>query len=276
MKKIILVWLISVLCSFTPPKQIWVALGDSITYLNNHSDETGNRITKGYMTMLTEQMPDIEYINHGYNGWTAVKVAEKIEELKIPKADIYTVFLGTNDWWNAKPLGTFTDYQNNTGSATFYGAYRIIIDKLRYLNKDAKITLITPMQRVDFVYINNMKNNAFGSYKAKNGQTLEQFVEAIQIIAASEHFETVDLFHKKSLSLHKLVKFKRLKDSTSQTYKNYRYPAFIGVPFNPVTDEYPYPTEAINMTYDGLHPSDKGYEVITKMLVKSFKKQSIK
>ncbi len=55
-------------------------------------------------------------------------------------------------------------------------------------------------------------------------------------------------------------------------YKNYRYPSFIGVPFNPGTDEYPYPTKAIDITYDGLHPSDKGYAVIAGMLVKIMKK----
>ena len=39
-------------------------------------------------------------------------------------------------------------------------AFRIIINKLRSLNEDARILLITPMQRVDFVYLTNMKNNA--------------------------------------------------------------------------------------------------------------------
>ena len=46
---------------------------------------------------------------------------------------------------------------------------------------------------------------------------------------------------------------------------------FINIPFNPETDEYPYPIEAVNMTYDGLHPSDKGYKVISKILVKVLK-----
>ncbi len=69
-----------------------------------------------------------------------------------------------------------------------------------------------------------------------------------------------------------LVKFKRLKNPATGEYKNYSYPDFIDVPFNPTTDEYPYPKEAIDMTYDGLHPSDKGYKVIADMLVKVMKK----
>jgi hypothetical protein len=54
---------------------------------------------------------------------------------------------------------------------------------LKKLNPEAKVVLITPMQRVDFVYIANPKNNAFGSYRAKNNQQLEAFAEAVKMIA---------------------------------------------------------------------------------------------
>ena len=82
----------------------------------------------------------------------------------------------------------------------------------------------------------------------------------------------VDLYHKSGMNLKNLVKYKRLKDPATGLYKNYPYPDFIDVPFNPDTDEYPYPADAIDMTYDGLHPSDKGYGVISKMLIKTMKK----
>jgi lysophospholipase L1-like esterase len=273
MKKIILLTTILFFqYSFTPKEITWVALGDSITYLNDHPDETGNRITKGYMTRVAEKLPNIHYTNKGYNGWTAVKIATDIETLGIQKADLYTIFLGTNDWWSSKPLGAFADYQNNTGISTVYGAFRVIINKLRSLNNHATIVLITPMQRVDFVYFNDFKNNAYGSYKPKNGQYLEDFANAVSAIAQYEHFEVVDLFHKKGMSHEQLVRFKRLKDTATGEYKNYPYPQFIGLPFDPNKDEYPYPLESINITYDGLHPSDKGYQMIAESLVKIFKK----
>lgn len=257
--------------SFTHKELTWVALGDSITYLNDHQNETDNRITKGYMTRVTEKLPYIHYVNQGHNGWTAVRIAEQIDKLGLTKADVYSIFLGTNDWWGGKPLGRFTDYEQKTGTGSVYGAFRVIVDKLRSLNPDAKILLITPMQRVDFVYLGNYKNNAFGSYKAKNGQYLETFAKAIDSIGRYETFPVVDLYHLKSLDHKKLVKFKRLKDPQTGVYTNYRYPKFIDVPFNPETDEYPYPVEAIDRTYDGLHPSDKGYELITEKLVKIMK-----
>lgn len=273
MKKVLLAFtLLLGVFSFHPKPLTWVAIGDSITYLNEHADETGNRITKGYMTMVKEKLPYINYINQGHNGWTSGGIAKEIDNLGIVKADVYSIFLGTNDWWQGRPLGTLDDYKNNSGNNTVYGSFRIIINKLRNLNKDAKIILITPMQRTDFVYIGGMTNNAYGSYKEKNGQMLSRFADAVNAIGKFEKIPVVDLYNKKEMALEKLVKYKRLRDPSTGAYKNYQYPDYLQVPFNPGTDEYPYPVDAIDMTYDGLHPSDKGYKVIAGMLEKVFRK----
>jgi lysophospholipase L1-like esterase len=269
MKKLLLLLAITGLfSSFNDNQLTWTALGDSITYLNDHLNETGNRVTKGYMTRVVEKLPNVHYTNKGYNGWTAVRIAHEIDKLGLTKADVYSVFLGTNDWWGGKSLGRFTDYQTSTGNATVYGSFRIIIDKLRSLNPAARIILITPMQRADFVYLTNFKNNAYGSYKPKNGQSLESVALAVDSIGRFEKFQVVDLYHTSGLKLKKLVKYKRLKDPKTGQYRNYKYPAFIDVPFNPETDEYPYPVDAIDMTYDGLHPSDKGNAIISKQLIR--------
>jgi lysophospholipase L1-like esterase len=249
----------------------WTAIGDSITYLNEHANETGSRITKGYMTRVSEQLPNIRYINKGYNGWTAGDIAREINNLELEKADLYTVFLGTNDWWQGRPIGTLEDYSSNAGNETFFGSFRIILDKLKELNREARIILLTPMQRVDFVYIGDMENNAYGSYKEKNGQPLVDFAEAILQIGHLENLTVVDLYNKSGMTHENLMRFKRLKDPETGTYKNYPYPDFIDIPFNPRTDEYPYPVESVDMTYDGLHPSDKGYAVIANMLVEAIK-----
>ena len=126
------------------------------------------------------------------------------------------------------------------------------------------------MQRGDFVYINNAKNNAYGSYKQKKEQTLEKFADAVVEIGRVEHLSVVDLYHDSGITLDNIVNFKRLKDPATDLYKNYIYPDYISIPFQPEKDEYPYPKEAINMTYDGLHPSDKGHEVIAEMLSKKW------
>lgn len=258
--------------AFQQPKTNWVAIGDSITYLNDHANETGDRVKKGYLTLVTEQLPYLQFVNQGHNGWTAVRIAAEIEKLGLVKAAIYSVFLGTNDWWGGKTLGTLQDYTGAAGNGTVYGSFRIIIDKLRSLNRDAKIILITPMQRADFVYIGNYKNNAHGSYEDKNGQQLAQFAEAVKEIGRVEGLAVIDLYHNRKLSLKHLVHFKRLKDPLTGVYRNYAYPGYIGIPFDPEKDTYPYPAESANMTYDGLHPSDKGNAIIAGELVKVFRK----
>lgn len=271
-KTFFFLFILFIFIAFQQTQTTWVAIGDSITYLNDHPNETGNRITKGYMTLIKEKYPQLNVINQGHNGWTSGGIADKIEQIQLVPADIYTIFLGTNDWWQGRPIGIIADYKENSGSKTIFGAFRIIIDKLKNLNPNAKIILISPMQRGDFVYITNFKNNAFGNYKEKKGQHLSQVVEAINQIATLEKIPFVDLYNKSGIHLKNMVKYKRLKDPKSGLYKNYKYPSYLDVPFNPETDEYPYPIESINMTYDGLHPSDKGYKAISKLILKEFKK----
>ncbi len=271
-KSLVLLAIVFSFISFKPKPVTWTAIGDSITYLNDHTDETGNRITKGYMTLVTEKLRHITCFNQGHNGWTVEEIAEQIDSLGLQKTDVYSIFLGTNDWWHGNRIGSIADYNDNTGAGTIYGSFRIIIDKIRALNPNATIILITPMKRVDFVQIHDFHNNAYGSYREKNGQTLEQIAGAVMAIGSQEHLAVVDLFHMRKLGYKDLVHFKRLKDPHTGEYKKYPYPDFIAIPFHPDTDEYPYPAEAMNMTYDGLHPSDKGYQVIAGKLVKLMKK----
>lgn len=268
-KTLFVILLCITLSAFTfQSKTKWVAIGDSITYLNDHLDETGNRVTQGYMSLVVNKLPNLDYENQGHNGWTAVRIAKEIDKLNLKTADVYTVFLGTNDWWGSQNLGTMDDYKNNTGTSTVYGSYRVITDKLKDLNSKAMVILITPLKRLDFVYYNNMKNNAFGSYKTKNGRDLAEFANAVAEIAKFEGYKLIDLYNSNDFNYKNIVNFKRLKDPLTGNYKDYKYPDFVDIPFNPETDEYPYPTEAINMTYDGLHPSDKGNQVIAKKIIK--------
>ena len=256
----------------SPRVVTWTAIGDSITYLNEHHDETGYRVNNGYMSLIAAKHPNIKYINQGHNGWTTVGIAKEIENLGLIKADVYSVFLGTNDWWSGLPLGSMDDYKQDNGLSTTYGAYRIIIRKIRSLNAKARIILITPMQRTDFVYIEDAHNNAFGCYKPKNGQTLAQFADAVKDIGRYEHLPVIDLYYSSGITVENAVKFKRMKDTVTGLYRNMKYPDYTGIPFHPVEDEYPYPVDAIGYTYDGLHPSDAGYRVIADMIMDEFKK----
>jgi lysophospholipase L1-like esterase len=264
---------LALILAFSHKPLTWVAIGDSITYLNDHKDETGNRLTSGYLSDVVARLSYVEYKNWGRNGWTTTRFADSIERLDIPVGDVYTVFLGTNDWWGQHRIGHFSDYEQATGDSTIYGCFRILINKLHSLNPAAPVILITPMPRADFVYINDARNNAYGSYKEKAGQTLEQVAEAVIDIGRHEHLKVIDLYHNKQLAIRHLIRYKRLRDpETAGAYRNYPYPDYTTIPFDPEKDEYPYPPDAVGMTYDGLHPSDKGCDVIAKKLVKALKK----
>ena len=68
--------------------------------------------------------------------------------------DIYTVFLGVNDWGKAQPLGAKSDYlndtlvPNSTGTYSVYGGLRKLIDYITSTavsTKDKQIVFITPI-----------------------------------------------------------------------------------------------------------------------------------
>lgn len=267
----LLLLVLPVLSSFMPPQEItWTAIGDSFTYLNDHLNESNDRVTKGWITRVTEQVPGLTYTNQGHNYWTTVEIADKIDRFDLQSSDVYTIFLGTNDWWNGIKLGTLEDYNNNTGTGTVNGAFRVIINKLRSLNPKAHIILITPMQRGDFVYIINARVNGWGSYRDKNGQSLASFVDAVKAIGKAEQLDVVDLYREPRLALSHAVKYKHLRDPQTYEYKDYTYPDYINIPFN-YSDEYPYPIGAVDVTYDGIHPSDKGSAIIANLVAKTIK-----
>lgn len=275
-KYLILLLIATLLSSFTQRKIVWVAIGDSITYLNDHLDETSYRLKSGYLTRVTSALPNVQYINQGHNGWKSTDIAANIDKLGLVRADVYTIFLGTNDWWGGILAGKIDDYKNATGTGTVFGSFRIIIDKVRQLNDQAKIILITPMQRSDFVYVLDHNNNAYGSYKPKNGQSLEDVANAVIAIGKYEHLPMIDIYHDPRFDIKNMVNFKRLKDPQSGEYIDFPYPQSTAIPYDPKTDEYPYPLTAINMTYDGLHPSNKGDSVIARLVVDSFDKLGIR
>ena len=50
------------------------------------------------------------------------------------------------------------------------------------------------------------------------------------------------------------------------------YPDYIPYPFHPGEDEYPYPVEAAALTYDGLHPSDEGCDILAGLFADAVRK----
>lgn len=239
----------------------WCAIGDSFTYLNDHLEETGFRVEKGYLTRTVEKLDfPVQIINLGINGsntkdWLNQELAD---------ADFYTILLGTNDWFsNHTPLGSEEDFQKEE-AGTIVGNLACIIKKIRQHSKTAPIVVMTPVERGDFVYLENPMNMAHGSYEEENGLKLSEVSRMIRDVVKKEGVSILDLHQKSGFTPENAVHFKRICIDGEQ--KDIPYPDYIGIFYDPNKDDYPYPKEASYMTYDGLHPSDMGCEVIAKLL----------
>ena len=243
----------------------WCAIGDSFTYLNDHLDETLFRLHKGYLTRIQEKLPQLELNNIGINGST---FDDWIHE-EIPEADLYTVLLGTNDWHRPFPEGSRADFAART-QGTILGNLGILLDHIRAASPAAKILVGNPVERGDFVYLLDPENNAPGSYAPENGLLLKDLAADILACCALEGIPTVDLNTLSGFTQETIIRFKKVKREGS--YENLPYPDYVGVPFNPKTDEYPYPPEAIHLTYDGLHPSDEGAQILADLFVQAMQR----
>jgi lysophospholipase L1-like esterase len=241
----------------------WVAVGDSFTYLNDHLDETKFRVKKGYLTRTLEHLYadgiDLDLINIGINGscttlWTGVNM---------PHADLYTILLGTNDWYNCIPSGDLKSFDEKDPNTTL-GSLGILIARMKKTSPDARIIVMNPVERGDFVYILDAANNAPNSTRPLNGIYLHDLAALILNAAERAGTDTLDLNRLSGFTTANAVKFKHVR--VGSEYRDLPWPEYDGVPFDPLRDEYPYPPEAADMTYDGLHPSDRGCEIIAGLL----------
>ena len=236
----------------------WVAIGDSFTYLNDHLDETGYRVSRGYLSRIADRIPALQLTNIGMNGST---FADWVHQ-PIPKADLYTVLLGTNDWHQGYPIGSEQDFRHRK-RGTILGHLGILLDHIRLANPRGKIVAGNPVERADFVYLLDPENNAQGSYAPEHGQKLSEVATAILKCCEAEGVNTVDLHTRSGFTQERLVQFKRVRQG--ETYADLPYPDYIGKAFRPGKDDYPYPAEAIALTYDGLHPSDQGCQILADL-----------
>ncbi len=241
-------------------KQI-IAIGDSFFYLDSHLQETGYRLTRGILTLLGDRLPGYKITNLGISGATT----ETWLEAPIEKGGIYLILLGTNDWSDEKalPIGTRENYLKRE-QGTILGNLGCIIARIKKLSPKALIFLCNPLERGDCVNINDPENYGKGSYEPRNGRTLNDIANAIFLYAREQGVVNINTHDKAGFTCMNAVKFKRCYlhgKLVDLPYPNYRQ----GI-YDPEAGVYPYPKEAIGMTYDGLHPSDLGAEKIVEII----------
>ena len=83
------------------------------------------------------------------NGWPSVQNA------------IWTIDFITTDFKRNIPLGTFNAYKTGTGAATFYGAVRLLYDKIKQLSgNDVIIVFANALKRNNSNYTSTSTNTA--------------------------------------------------------------------------------------------------------------------
>ena len=181
----------------------------------------------------------------------------------LEKGDAYLVMLGSADWMTPLPIGTERDYLFHT-KGTILGNLGILIARIKEISPNATIFLCNPVERGDYVSINDPFIFAKGSYEPKNGRTMNDIANAIFSSAREENVININTHDKAGFTCFNAVKFKRCYlhgKLVDLPYPNYRQGLY-----DPEAGVYPYPKEAANMTFDGLHPSDLGAEKLSEII----------
>lgn len=147
--------------------------------------------------------------------------------INLPYADVFVIFMGTNDYGHETPIGTIAD---NT-DISFYGALNIIVSGLQNKYKSSKIVFITPLKRYGFG-TSKILNQQFTYDTIPNGQgaTLNDYREAIINICNKYSLSYIDLYNES--------------------------------PFNPENE-----AEKNMYMPDGLHPNELGHEIIFELII---------
>lgn len=110
-------------------------------------------------------------------------------------SDVIVVWYDTNDWANNITLGTITD--STTSPTTYCGALKYVCEWIAENVPTARVILVSSPKRFDsqFVTVNNL-----GYQENNNGDTLEDFSNAIKAIADLYSYTFCDLFHESGIN----------------------------------------------------------------------------
>ena len=162
----------------------YVAFGDSITYGidgNFRSSETGYKMSSPYPSLVSEALNIDSVSNKGISGASLCLKSGRTNMTDIilnfnGQADIISVMLGVNDFWDALPLGNSdSPMQNNT----VYGSLNLIAKCLASKYPDAFIFFMTPFE---------CKKETNGTY------SLADVANAVKEVAAKYNIFVLDMY----------------------------------------------------------------------------------
>ncbi len=180
-----------------PPPTIWReitiegeikinALGDSITYGDRLSDRG-----QAFPNVVAAKAGAVTLNNYGWNGSSIGgphpdRLIDRYPAME-PDANLILVLGGTNDYAQFNKAGTPVGAMGDLTPDTFYGALNLLMCGLKQKYPDGEVVFMTPLRRVGY-----MRRN-------QNGYYLNQYVTAIQEMAAFWGIRVIDLFNEPEL-----------------------------------------------------------------------------
>jgi hypothetical protein len=181
----------------------YCSIGTSITWQDSREYLSTGVQVKGYQTYLQEKILFSNFFNEGQSGkaLTDVTGRDSIIDLTVdlPVSDIYTLEAVTNDFKLNVPIGSISNYTGNTGSSTYYGALRVMIDRFYQKNSQCQIALFSGIRRSNSGYTSTSVNTA--------GHTISDYNTAVEWVAKHEAIKFVDLFNESGITDRNLLEF---------------------------------------------------------------------
>lgn len=193
-------------------------LGDSITEGVNANGWQWHRYIDKY---FKENGIETTIVNLGVGGTSVCTSSYVTSSLQpfvnrlntIPTdTDVIVIFGGTNDWGNNATLGTISD----SGSSSFYGAYKYMLEWLAVNRPNTKVITITPLKRY-FRGGGSVWHNAQTTPNNK-GQLLQDYVRAVKEVSEMYAIPCVDLHNESGLNpVLEIVRTKYMADGLHPT-----------------------------------------------------------
>jgi lysophospholipase L1-like esterase len=213
----------------------YVEIGDSISwqydgkkenFRSSYPTENGYIFDSGYGQLICDYF-GISYANHFSHGLNGRTFCNYISEILTPvngdniwnvpqNGDLYTIFLGTNDYGFAETLGTKADYLNdtfivgNSATKTVYGGIRKLVDYVTSTattTKNKKIVFITPMGFGAYAGYGTVTStwqygtdNEIIERPNSKGWVMSELVTAIQFAADQIGAYVIDLYGQKGIA----------------------------------------------------------------------------
>ena len=193
-------------------------LGDSITEGVNANGWQWHRYIDKY---FKENGVETIIVNLGVGGTSVCTSSYVTTSLQpfvnrlntIPTdVDVIVIFGGTNDWGNNATLGAISD----SGSSSFYGAYKYMLEWLANNRSNAKILTITPLKR----YYRGNTSTWTNAQTTRNnkGQLLQDYVRAVKEVSEMYAIPCVDLHNESGLNpVLEIVRTKYMGDGLHPT-----------------------------------------------------------